>query len=72
MCGLCFRTEIWHDLVVSGGQLSSFSSSVQDQVGDLIGMSDQREVASIDFDGRGIHSLRQEALKLWRDGSVLA
>ena len=37
--------------------------SIQDQLRDLVGVGDQREVAGVDLDRRGVHASGEEPLQ---------
>ena len=45
--------------------------SVQHQLRDLVRVRDQRQVAGVDLNGRGLHAVGQEALKFWRRGAIV-
>ena len=59
------------ELTARGGLLAGGPGSVQDQLRDLLRVGDQREVAAVDLDRRGIHPFCEEALKIRRDRAVL-
>src|ERR1700751_2451489 len=44
---------------------------LHDQLCDLVRVGDQRQVAGIDLDRRGVHAVGKEALKLGRRGAIL-
>src|SRR6266478_5767882 len=50
--------------------LSGPSGGFQDQLGDLVGMRDQREMARLHFDGLGAHALGHEAFEIGIDRPV--
>jgi len=59
------------ELTARRGLLAGGPSSVQDQLRDLLRVGDQREVAGVDLDRRGIHPVCEKALKFRRDRAVL-
>jgi hypothetical protein len=56
------------DLV--GAQSAATASSVQDQIGDLVRMRDQRQMTGLNLDRLGFHPIGPEALQLGRDRPV--
>jgi hypothetical protein len=54
----------------SGVAFASRSGRIQDQLGDLLSVCNDREVARVDLDGCGAYSLSQKLLQFWRDGAI--
>src|SRR5580704_15518000 len=52
--------------------LSRSSRSLQDELGNLVWMGDQRQVACLHFNSPGAHTLCHEAFKIRIDGAVLS
>jgi hypothetical protein len=51
-------------------QSPAMASSVQDQIGDLVRMRDQRQMTGLNLDRLGLHPIGHEALQLGRDRPV--
>ena len=51
--------------------LLSVAGGLQNEVRDLVGMTDQRQVARIDFNSRRLHARSHEAFELRIDRAIL-
>ena len=51
---------------------AALSSGLDDKLGDLVGMGDQREMACLDLHGFGAHALGHETLEIGVDRSVFS
>jgi hypothetical protein len=67
----CLARAYSPSIAVCYGILAGCPGGVQDQLGHLLRMSNQREVTGVDLDRCGVHALGEEALKLRRDRAVL-
>ena len=50
--------------------LAALSGGFQDELGNLVGMRDQREMACLHLDGLGAHPLRHETLEVRIDRAI--
>jgi hypothetical protein len=75
LCG-CWRPYASGQGVLTLGSVMSMAAAgspggLHDQLCDLVRVGDQRQVAGIDLDRRGVHAVGKEALKLGRRRAIL-